>query len=148
MQHERWMAHALELAFKARDSGEVPIGAVVVRDETIVGEGWNQSVGENDATAHAEIIAVREAGKLLGNYRLNDCSLYVTLEPCVMCAGAVVHARMTHLVFGAHDAKAGAAGSIVNLVESPLLNHQCGVVAGVLEGNCKAVLQDFFRDKR
>ena len=142
------MAHALELAVDARDAGEVPVGAVVVCNERIVGQGWNQLVGKSDPTAHAEINAIREAGKKLDNYRLNECSLYVTLEPCVMCAGAIVHARLATVVFGARDPKAGAAGSIVNLVESPLLNHQCKVIAGVLEDQCKTILQDFFRAKR
>lgn len=148
MQHDRWMAHALELAMKSRDAGEVPVGAVIVHNDKIIGQGLNRPIGDRDPTAHAEITAIREAGKHLDNYRLNDCSLYVTLEPCVMCAGAIVHARLSTVVFGARDVKAGAAGSIVNLVESPLLNHQCGVIAGVLEEQCKTILQEFFRAKR
>jgi len=148
MRHEHWMAEALAFAERARDTGEVPVGAVVVCNERIVGQGWNQSVGKRDPTAHAEINAIRDAGKKLDNYRLNDCSLYVTLEPCVMCAGAIVHARLATVVIGARDAKVGATGSIVNLVESPLLNHQCKVIAGVLEDQCKTILQGFFRGKR
>lgn len=142
------MAQALELAAKSRDTGEVPVGAVVVSEDRVIGKGWNQPISTNNPTAHAEITAIRGAGKRIGNYRLKDCLLYVTLEPCVMCAGAIVHARLDTVVFGARDAKAGAAGSIVNLLESPLLNHQCMVIAGVLEDECKNILRDFFHAKR
>ncbi len=147
-RQKQWMSRALELAEKASCEGEVPVGAVIVHDDQIIGEGWNQPIACNDATAHAEILAIRDAGKRLGNYRLNGCALYVTLEPCVMCAGAIVHARLDNVIFGARDVKAGAAGSIINLLESPLLNHRCTVTSGLLENECKAILKGFFEIKR
>jgi len=145
---ELWMEEALRLAAKAQAAGEVPIGAVVVRDGSILGRGWNQVIGSNDPTAHAEIIAMREAAATLGNYRLTGCELYVTLEPCAMCAGAIVHARIAKLVIGADDPKAGAAGSVIDVLKSAVANHRVDVERGVLAGRCMETLQAFFREKR
>ena len=121
--HELWMEEALRLAVKAEAAGEVPVGAIVVRDGNILGRGWNQVIGKNDPTAHAEIIALREAASSIGNYRLNGCQLYVTLEPCAMCAGAMIHARIERLVFGAADPKAGAAGAVIDVFSSAVANR-------------------------
>jgi tRNA(adenine34) deaminase len=150
---ERWMEDALRLARLAELAGEVPVGAVVVCEgnvETrrIVGRGWNQVVSTSDPCAHAEIIALREAARTLGNYRLSGCQLYVTLEPCAMCAGAIVHARIARLVFGARDPKAGAVGSIMQVLNHPRLNHRVEVAEGVLGGRCTEILQAFFRERR
>lgn len=142
------MRRALELALRAREEGEVPVGAVVVRDGEILGEGWNRPIACHDASAHAEIQAMRAAGAAAGNYRLGGCTLYVTLEPCPMCAGAMVHARVTRLVYGAHDPKTGAAGSVFDLVRSSELNHQLDVESGVLAEDCGTLLRDFFRQRR
>lgn len=142
------MHRALELAGKARDAGEVPVGALVVVEGRIVGEGWNHPVGSHDPTAHAEIQALREAGHRIGNYRLVGATLYVTLEPCIMCAGAMVHARIARLVYGAADPKTGAAGSVFDIVGSPQLNHQLEVTGGVLARECGELLRDFFRSRR
>jgi tRNA(adenine34) deaminase len=146
--HELWMEEALRLAIKAETSGEVPVGAVVVRDGNILGRGWNQVILSNDPTAHAEIIALREASASIGNYRLPGCQLYVTLEPCAMCAGAMIHARIAKLVFGAADPKAGAAGSVIDVFSSAVANHRVNVEGGVLAGRCMETLQAFFREKR
>jgi tRNA(adenine34) deaminase len=145
---EMWMEEALRLAAKAQAAGEVPVGAVLVRDGSILGRGWNQVIGTNDPTAHAEIIALREAAASLGNYRLTGCELYVTLEPCAMCAGAMVHARIGKLVIGADDPKAGAAGSVIDVFGSALANHRVAVERGVLAGRCMETLQAFFRERR
>lgn len=145
---ERWMRRALELAAAARDAGEVPVGAVLVRGEDQVAEGWNCPVGQADPTAHAEIRALRAAGSALSNYRLVDTTLYVTMEPCPMCAGALVHARVARLVFGAPDPRAGAAGTVFDIVRSGELNHRLDVTGGVLEADCRDVLQKFFRARR
>jgi len=145
---EMWMEEALRLAAKAQAAGEVPVGAVLVRDGSILGRGWNQVISTNDPTAHAEIIALREAAASLGNYRLTGCELYVTLEPCAMCAGAMVHARIGKLVIGADDPKAGAAGSVIDVFGSPAANHQIAVERGVLASRCMETLQAFFREKR
>ena len=142
------MRRALALARQAETGGEVPVGAVVVIDGEVVGEGWNQPVASHDPTAHAEILAMREAGRKTGNHRLVNATLYVTLEPCAMCAGAMVHARIDRLVFGAMDPKTGAAGSVFDIVRSPRLNHQLQVTSGVMAEECGGLLQDFFRSRR
>ena len=142
------MREALKLAAKAQDMGEVPVGAVVVLDDEIIGSGWNQPVTAHDPSAHAEIIAVRNAGNYLQNYRLCNATLYVTLEPCTMCAGAMVHARIKRLVYGAKDPKTGAAGSVFNVLQSELLNHRVDISSGILAGECSNILQGFFRDRR
>ena len=148
MDDELWMQEALRLAHRAELAGEVPIGAVVVFEQKIVGHGWNQVICANDPTAHAEIIALRQAAGALGNYRLSGCELYVTLEPCAMCAGAMVHARIARLVFGARDPKAGAAGSVLQVLNDPKLNHRVEVSEGVLGSRCMERLQAFFRERR
>ena len=145
---ELWMEEALRLADRARIAGEVPVGAVVVCDGRLVGRGWNQVVSLADPCAHAEIQALRDAARELGNYRLGGCRLYVTLEPCAMCAGAMIHARISRLVFGARDPKAGAAGSIMQVINHPRLNHLMEVTGGVLAGRCMEILQAFFRERR
>ena len=143
------MGQALEQARTALGAGEVPVGAVVVAaDGTIVGRGYNHPISSHDPTGHAEIMALREAARSIGNYRLTGMTLVCTLEPCVMCAGAIVHARIARLVFGAYDPKAGAAGSIYNVVADPRLNHQPEVVSGVREAECRQLLQEFFIWKR
>jgi len=143
------MGQALEQARTALRAGEVPVGAVVVAaDGTIVGRGYNHPISSHDPTGHAEIMALREAARSIGNYRLTGMTLVCTLEPCVMCAGAIVHARIARLVFGAYDPKAGAAGSIYNVVSDPRLNHQPEVVSGVREAECRQLLQEFFIWKR
>ncbi|NIP72961.1 MAG: tRNA adenosine(34) deaminase TadA [Gammaproteobacteria bacterium] len=143
-----WMARALELARRAQDEGEVPVGAVLVRSDTAIGEGWNRPVSSRDPTAHAEIIALRDAARREGNYRLPGTTLYVTLEPCAMCAGAIVHARVQRVVFGARDPKTGAAGTVFDLLESPLHNHRVQCTGGVLEAECGELLREFFRRRR
>ena len=145
---ERWMAEALALARLAQARGEVPVGAIVVRDGAIVGRGGNAPIAGNDPTAHAEIAALREAAQALGNYRLPGCELYVTIEPCAMCAGAIMHARIRRLVFGAPDPKTGACGSIVDLFAEPRLNHHTTVTGGVAADACAALLSDFFASRR
>jgi len=145
---ERWMQHAIMLASKAEAIDEVPVGAVIVLDDKIIGEGWNQSINLHDATAHAEIMALREAGKTVENYRLIDATMYVTLEPCSMCAGAMVHSRVKRLVYGAVDLKTGAAGSVFNLVAHPQLNHQIEVRSGVFASETGALLSQFFKRRR
>ena len=145
---QRWMREALLEAEKAVRIGEVPIGAVVVRDGVVVGRGHNLRETGKDPTAHAEILALREASRTLGGWRLTDAVLYVTLEPCPMCAGALVQARVKRLVFGARDPKAGCAGTLLNLVAFPAFNHQLSVTAGVLEEECAAVLRRFFQSLR
>jgi tRNA(adenine34) deaminase len=145
---ELWMEEALRLARLAEVAGEVPVGAVVVCEGRIVGRGWNQVVSAGDPCAHAEIQALRDAARELGNYRLSGCELYATLEPCAMCAGAVMHARMARLVFGARDPKAGAAGGVMQVINHPRLNHHVEVTEGVLAGRCMEILQAFFRGRR
>lgn len=142
------MEEALREAQRAEAAGEVPVGAVVVCEGRIVGRGWNRNITDDDPTAHAEIIALREAGRTLGNYRLIGCDLYVSIEPCVMCAGAIVHARVRRLVYGADDPKAGAVRSTTQVLDNPALNHRVKVVSGVLAGRCMDVLQSFFRVRR
>ncbi len=143
-----YMREALELAAQAAAAGEVPVGAVVVKDGIIIGRGYNQPIAGNDPTAHAEIMAMRDASKALGNYRLADCDLYVTLEPCVMCSGAIMHARIRRVVFGAHDPKTGACGSAIDLFAQPHLNHHAEVRGGMLADEAVALLQDFFSRRR
>ena len=143
-----FMEHALALAQRAQAQGEVPVGAVVVQAGAVIGEGWNQPIGRNDPTAHAEIVALRAAAAHVGNYRLADAVLYVTLEPCAMCAGAIVHARLARVVYGAADPKAGAAGSVLDVLRHPALNHAVQVEAGLLAERCGTMLQAFFRARR
>ncbi len=143
-----WMRHALLLAHRAAAEGEVPVGAVIVKDGELIAEGWNRPIGNHDPSAHAEMQAMREAGKRLQNYRLNGTTLYVTLEPCPMCAGAMVHARIGRVVFGAADPRTGAAGSVYNLLQTEQLNHRCEVTAGVLATECGQLLRNFFRARR
>ena len=145
---ETFMRRALELADVAMVSGEVPVGAVLVHEGHVIAMGYNQPIGSHDPTAHAEIVALREGGQLLDNYRLEDTTLYVTLEPCPMCASAIVHARVRRVVFGAWDVKAGGAGSIVNIFTLPGLNHRVDVFGGVLMDECAEKLTKFFRAKR
>lgn len=143
-----WMQRALALARCAEADGEVPVGAVVVRDGEILGEGWNRPICDSDPTAHAEIVALRAAARAVGNYRLPGSTLYVTLEPCLMCTGAMVHARVERLVFGAFDSKRGAAGGQFDVFSLPGLNHVVMAQGGVLEQGCAQMLQDFFRRRR
>ena len=142
------MRHALAIATETGAQGEVPVGAVVVRNGIVVGRGANSPIGTRDPTAHAEIQAMREAGRVLGNYRLVDCTLYVTLEPCAMCAGAMMHARLARVVFGAADPKTGACGSVIDLFAERRLNHHAIVQGGVLAEECGALLSGFFRARR
>lgn len=143
-----FMSEALAEAKSAAAAGEVPIGAVAVLRGEIVGRGQNRVLRDCDPTAHAEIVALRAAARAIGNYRLLDCELYVTLEPCAMCAGAMIHARLARLIFGAADPKAGAAGSVLEVLNHPRLNHQMQVTAGVLGEDCRELLRRFFRDRR
>nr|WP_255567204.1 tRNA adenosine(34) deaminase TadA [Erwinia sp. S38] len=145
---EYWMRHALMLARRAWDEGEVPVGAVLVHEGRAIGEGWNRPIGHHDPTAHAEIMALRQGGKVIENYRLLNTTLYVTLEPCVMCAGAMVHSRIGRLVFGARDGKTGAAGSLLDVLGHPGMNHQVQIEEGILATECAAMLSDFFRHRR
>lgn len=142
------MQLAIAMAKHAADNNEVPVGAIVVKDGIVIGRGANATIGTHDPTAHAEIIALREAAASLGNYRLVNCTLYVTLEPCAMCAGAIQHARIAHLVYGASDPKTGACGSVVNLMSEPKLNHHTIVTSGVLAEECGAILSAFFKERR
>ena len=145
---EQWMEHAIRLAHKAETLGEVPVGAVVVRDQSLIAKGWNCPIEARDPTAHAEIVALRAAGDALGNYRLVDTTLYVTLEPCVMCIGAILHARIRRLVFGALDPERGAVCSAVDLSQWSFFNHRVEWQTGVLGQQCSALLKEFFRRKR
>ena len=145
---ELWMEEALRCAQRALEAGEVPVGAVVVCDGRIVGRGWNRNISDSDATAHAEIIALREAGAAVGNHRLEGCELFATIEPCAMCAGALVHARIQRLIYGADDPKAGAVQSVIRVLNHPQLNHKIEVRSGVLAGRSAEVLQSFFKSRR
>lgn|ERR1700694_83500 len=147
MTESDYMRRALELARRAQEEGEVPVGAVVVLDETVLGEGWNRPITASDPTAHAEIQAMRAAATALSNYRLTGATLYVTLEPCAMCVGAMFHARVGRLVFGAADPKTGTAGSVMNLFDTPL-NHHAQIQGGVLAEECGALLSRFFASRR
>ncbi len=143
-----WMRQALDQAHNAWALGEVPVGAVVVKDGLVIATGFNQPIGTHDPTAHAEIMALRAAANILGNYRLPGCELYVTLEPCAMCSGAMLHARLSRVVFGASDPKTGACGSIVNLFEQNQLNHHTQTTGGVMARECGALLKEFFAERR
>lgn len=146
--HQRWMRAALDLARQAFEEGEVPVGAVIVHDDTIIGSGYNQREQLRDPTAHAEMIAITQAAESLGSWRLLDCTLYCTLEPCPMCAGAIVQARIPTVIYGTADPKAGACHSLYQLTADPRLNHRATVMGGVLQGECQAVLQEFFARQR
>lgn len=148
MTDEQWMRKALLLAAEAQQEGEVPVGAVIVRDGLLVGQGYNRPIGLYDPSAHAEMVAIRQACKASGNYRLSNTTLYVTLEPCPMCAGALVHARVRRVVFGAPDPRAGAAGSVMDILRNDTLNHRCDVTSGVLQSECAEMLKNFFRARR
>jgi len=145
---EHFMREALRMANKALKAEEVPVGAVVVREGKIIGRAYNQVELLKDATAHAEMLALTQAEAAVGEWRLADCDLYVTKEPCAMCAGALVHTRVRRVIFGCADPAAGAAGSVINLLQMPTLTHRCDVAAGVLENECAAMLKDFFRQRR
>lgn len=145
---ERFMGRALELAGKAELAGEVPVGAVLVRDGALVAEGWNRPIAACDPTAHAEIEALRQGARVLGNYRLGGTTLYVTMEPCPMCAGALVHARVARVVYGAPDLRAGALGTVIDIPASAAVNHRPAVTGGVREAECRALLQAFFQARR
>ncbi|MEK7249798.1 MAG: tRNA adenosine(34) deaminase TadA [Bacteroidota bacterium] len=147
-EHERWMEYALKEAEQAYKRKEVPIGAVIVYDNRVIGRGYNQIETLKDPTAHAEIIAITAAASQLNNHRLADCTMYVTLEPCAMCAGAIVLARIPTLVYGAPDPKAGACGTLYNIVQDERLNHRVELVRGILEGKCRGILKDFFSKLR
>lgn len=146
--HNKWMTHALKLAEQSRHEGEVPVGAVLVKNDQLIAEGWNQPIDKHDATAHAEIMAIRAAGIALENYRLPDTTLYVTLEPCTMCAGAIIHARISKVVFGAPDPRTGSAGSAVNIFTEDYHNHLVEVEGGFMQDQCGQILKDFFRERR
>ena len=145
---QQWMRYAIRLAQQAEDEGEVPVGAVLVKNEKYIAEGWNQPIQKHDPTAHAEIVAIRKAGVALDNYRLINTTLYVTLEPCVMCIGAIAQARIGRLVFGAFDPKRGAVCNALNLADADFLNHKLDWQGGMLEETCTGLLVDFFRAKR
>ena len=143
-----FMQHALRLAEKASDMGEVPVGCVLVKNEVIIAEGWNQPISQHDPSAHAEVMAIRAAGQQLKNYRLPDTTLYVTLEPCTMCAGLMIHARIKRLVFGANEPKTGACGSVFNVLGDERYNHQLDVEGGVMQEACVAHIKRFFAERR
>ena len=145
---ERWMRQALDLAERARSEGEVPVGAVLVMDDDCIGEGWNRPISAHDPTAHAEIAALRAGAARMDNYRLPGATLYVTLEPCAMCAGAIILARIKRLVYAAADPRSGAAGSVFNILQSAQLNHRVELASGILEQEAATLLQTFFRDRR
>lgn len=146
--HERWMRAALDQALLALEVNEVPVGAVVVHDGQVVGAGFNQPISANDPTAHAEMVAMRSAARALGNYRLTGATVYVTVEPCFMCAGALVHARIATLVYGAPEPRSGAVESVAQALDNPALNHRVSAVGGVLEAECRELMQAFFRRRR
>lgn len=148
MTDEEWLRHAIRLAQRAESQGEVPVGAVLVHNDRCIAEGWNQPIQSNDPTAHAEIVALRKAGQVLNNYRLIDTTLYVTLEPCVMCMGAIAHARVKRLIFGAYDPKRGAVCHALQLSDAAFLNHTVEWTGGILEADCAELLSDFFKTKR
>src|SRR3982074_3881727 len=143
-----YLRAAIAEANNAEANGEVPVGAVVVHENKIIGRGQNRALRDSDPTAHAEIVALREAGRALANYRLEDCTLYATLEPCAMCAGAILHARIARLVYAAPDPKAGACGSVLSVMNHPRLNHKVEVTSGILADECSTLLQSFFRARR
>ncbi len=145
---DEWMRHALTLAHKAADLGEVPVGAVLVKEGQLISEGWNQPIMNHDPTAHAEIMAIRNAAQSIENYRLPGTTLYITIEPCSMCAGAIIHSRISRVVFGASEPRAGAAGSVINLLQNEQFNHQTELTSGVLADECSQILKDFFARRR
>ncbi|MDC9612367.1 tRNA adenosine(34) deaminase TadA [Xenorhabdus khoisanae] len=145
---EYWMRRAIKLAIQAQEKGEIPVGAVLVADNEIIAEGFNHPITDHDPTAHAEIIALRRGGMQLQNYRLLNTTLYVTLEPCIMCAGAMVHSRIQRLVYGASDMKTGAAGSLIDILRHPGMNHQIDITGGVLAQECSTMLSTFFKQRR
>ncbi|BET97423.1 tRNA adenosine(34) deaminase TadA [Xenorhabdus taiwanensis] len=145
---EYWMRRAIDLAMQAQAKGEIPVGAVLVADNKVIAEGFNHPITDHDPTAHAEIIALRRGGRQLQNYRLLNTTLYVTLEPCVMCAGAMVHSRIQRLVYGASDMKTGAAGSLIDILRHPGMNHQIEITGGVLAEECSTMLSAFFKQRR
>jgi tRNA(adenine34) deaminase len=145
---ELWMEEALRSAQRALEAGEVPVGAVVVHQGRIVGRGWNRNITDHDPSAHAEVMALRDAGAGVGNHRLTGCDLFVTIEPCAMCASAMVHARIKRLIYGADDPKAGAVRSLMQILNHPQLNHHIEVHSGVLAGRCVELLQTFFKSRR
>jgi len=145
---ELFMEEALRAAQRALEIGEVPVGAVVVYDGRVVARGWNRNLADSDPTAHAEIVALREAGAIIGNHRLEECDLFATIEPCAMCAGALVHARIRRLIYCADDPKAGAVHSVMHVLNHPGLNHCAQIRGGVLAGQCADIVQEFFRSKR
>ena len=147
-EDEKWMKIAIQEAIKAEKEDEVPVGAVLVKDGLVIAKAHNQPISTNDATAHAEIQLIRAAGKIQGNYRLTGTTLYVTLEPCAMCLGAMMHARIKRIVYGAHDLKTGACGSSENLIDANCFNHKIDLVSGVLENECKQLLKKFFISRR
>ncbi|MCL4113077.1 UNVERIFIED_CONTAM: hypothetical protein GTU68_049999 [Idotea baltica] len=142
------MSHALMLARRSQDEGEVPVGAVLVKGDELIAEGWNRPIESHDPTAHAEIMALRAAGQVLGNYRLPDTTLYVTLEPCTMCAGAMIHARVANLVYGASEHRTGVAGSVIDVFEQDFHFHKVAVISGVMQNECSQLLKDFFKARR
>lgn len=142
------MAHALSLAQRAAELGEVPVGAVLVRQQTLIAEGWNRPIANHDPTAHAEIIALRAAARQAQNYRLPGCTLYVTLEPCAMCTGAMIQARIQRVVYGAGDSRNGACGSVFNVLQNTELNHRVEIVGGIMAEQCRHMLRSFFRARR
>lgn len=146
--HRDWMELALEEADRAAESGEVPVGAVIVLESELLATGHNRTIAEHDPTAHAEIVVIRKAGTLLSNYRLTGATLYVTLEPCLMCAGAILNARIEHVVYGARDPKAGAAGSLLDALQNPMMCRRAKVTGGVEAHRCAALLDQFFRQRR
>lgn len=143
-----WMKQALALAQKAWEQGEVPVGAILVLDDEVIGQGWNRPITRHDPTAHAEIMALQQGGQIVQNYRLLNAALYVTLEPCVMCAGAMVHSRIKRLVYGASDLKTGAAGSLLDVLRHPGMNHHIEITAGVMANECSEMLSQFFQQRR
>jgi tRNA(adenine34) deaminase len=145
---ELWMEEALRSAQRALEADEVPVGAVVIHEDRVVGRGWNRNVTDHDPSGHAEIVALREAGQILGNHRLGDCELFATIEPCAMCAGAIIHARIRRLVYGADDPKAGAVRSVLAVINHPGLNHKMEIRGGVLASRSSEILQEFFRRRR
>ena len=147
-EDEKWMQIAIQEAIKAEKEGEVPVGAVLVKDDLVIAKAHNQPISTNDATAHAEIQLIRAAGKIQGNYRLTGTSLYVTLEPCAMCLGAMMHARVERIVYGAHDPKTGVCGSSENLIDANCFNHKIALTGGVLDSECKKLLKKFFISRR
>jgi len=147
-QHIKWMREAIKLAQKAQECGEVPVGALITKNDTLISSAYNQPITKHDPTAHAEIQALQQAGKILQNYRLNDTVLYITLEPCAMCAGAIVHARIGTVVFGAYDHKTGVAGSAGNIFTAEFSNHKPKIIGGTLEKECSLIIRNFFQARR